>query len=191
MTSSKRFPASGAALLIIDVQEKLLPATLGEGAGVVANARRLIRAARLLQIPVLATEQYPKGLGPTVVALAELLPDRRPKTSFQAADAAGLMKAETESPIRHVTLVGIEAHVCILQTALELIDRGFGVQVVADAVTSRVYSDYASALRRLEFAGVVLTTTEAVMFEWVGGSEHPAFKGISAIVKEIQPPNQV
>ena len=97
MTSSKRFPASGAALLIIDVQEKLLPVTLGAGAGVVANARRLIRAARLLEIPVLATEQYPKGLGPTVAPLAELLPDRRPKTVFQAADAAGLMKAETDS----------------------------------------------------------------------------------------------
>ncbi len=191
MTSSKRFPARGAALLVVDVQEKLLPATPGEGEKVVINARRLIRAARLLDIPVLATEQYPKGLGPTVAVLAELLPDRRPKTSFQAADAAGLMKAEPDSPIRHVTLVGIEAHVCILQTALELIDRGFGVQVVTDAVTSRARGDYACALRRLESSGVVLTTAEAVMFEWVGGSDHPAFKGISAIVKEISPTNLV
>jgi nicotinamidase-related amidase len=188
MIPAKRFPATGAALLVVDVQEKLLPATGAGGERVVANAGKLIRAARLLDIPILATEQYPKGLGPTVPAITGLLPIRHPKTVFHAADAAGLSEAGPTSPVKHVTLVGLETHVCILQTALELLDRGYLVQVVADAVASRACADHDFALDRLRDAGAVIATTESVLFEWVGGAEHPAFKGISAIVKENSPP---
>lgn len=189
MAFPEHFPAEDAALLVVDVQEKLLPATGAPGTRVVANAQRLIRAARLLEIPVLATEQYPKGLGPTVASLAAMIPVRHAKTTFQAADAAGLISADSASSIRHVTLVGLESHVCILQTALELLRRGFRVQVVADAIASRDRFDHDSALSRLRSSGVIVTTTEAVLFEWIGGSDHPAFKGISALVKESGSPN--
>ena len=186
MSFAQHFPADNAALLVVDVQEKLLPATGSPGKRVVANVHRLISAARLLEIPVLATEQYPKGLGPTVASLADAIPVRHAKTTFQAADAAGLISADSASSIRHVTLVGLETHVCILQTALELLRRGFRVQVVADAIASRDQFDHDSALSRLQSSGAILTTTEAVMFEWIGSSDHPAFKAISALVKNPQ-----
>ncbi len=182
MPSPGRFPSEAAALLVVDVQTKLIE-RMRFGPLVIANTTRLIQAARLLEIPVFATEQYPKGLGPTVDLLFELLPERIPKTEFSAAKASGIAP-----PIRHVTLVGIEAHVCILQTALDLLGFGFGVQVVTDAVSSRDEFDREIAFRRLEQAGAILTTTEAVLFEWVGRSDHPVFKSISALVRDFVPP---
>ena len=188
MPFPQRFPAENAALLVVDVQEKLLPAIGLPGVRVVANVQRLIRAARLLDVPVLATEQYPRGLGPTVAPLAEMIAVRHAKTAFQAADAAGLLSVEPGSTMEHVTLAGLETHVCILQTALELLGRGFRVQVVADAVASRDRFDHDLALSRMQASGVTVTTTEAALFEWVGGAGHPAFKGISALIKDSHPP---
>lgn len=187
MPIPERLTATGAALLVIDIQERLIR-LIRRGDLVVANADRLIRAAQLLNVPVLATEQYPKGLGPTVDALIPLLPERREKTLFHAADAARLDSPESDAPIRHVTLVGIEAHVCVMQTALELLRRGFKVQIPTDAVASRGEEDYRASLRRLESSGATITTTEAVLFEWTERSDHPSFKAISALVKDFQPP---
>ncbi len=187
MQRSERLTASGAALLVVDVQDRLVR-LIRRGPLVIANVERLVRAASLLGVPVLATEQYPKGLGPTVDVLLPLLPVRRAKTLFHAADAAGLASPEACLPIRHVAVVGIESHVCIMQTALELLQRGFAVQVPTDAVASRGEEDHRAALRRLESAGATITTTEAVMFEWTERSDHPAFKAISGLVKDFVPP---
>jgi nicotinamidase-related amidase len=186
MPASERLTAAGASLLVVDVQDKLL-AAIPRSSHVVAHCSRLIQAAALLHIPVLATEQYPKGLGPTAAALRARLPVIDAKTQFHAADAVGLTSPEANAPIRHVTVVGIETHVCILQTALELLRRGFAVQVPADAVGARGELDHTIALRRIEMAGGVVTTTETVMFEWTERSDHPAFKSISALVKEFDP----
>jgi nicotinamidase-related amidase len=183
MDPHRRLTAEAAALLVVDVQERLLPAIQG-GDRLVANAVRLVRAAQILGVLVLATEQYPKGLGPTVETLARLIPDRPVKMTFHGLGAPGIAESLASSGVKHVTLAGIEAHVCIAQTALELLGLGYTVQVPVDAVSSRFAIDRDVALRRLERAGVILSTTEAVLFEWLGTAEHPAFKAISAMVKE-------
>ncbi|MDB5353334.1 MAG: nicotinamidase-like amidase [Planctomycetota bacterium] len=188
MVPPDRLTSEGAALLVVDVQEKLVH-RLRFGPLVIANSHRLVVAARVLQIPVFATEQYPKGLGPTIDSLAELIPERPAKTTFHCAGAPGLLASLADANVRHVTLVGIEAHVCVLQTALELLKLGFRVQIPADAVASRARMDWEFALRRLEHSGVTVTTSEAVLFEWTERSDHPEFKAISALVKDFVPPS--
>lgn len=187
MSTNARMTAPHGALLVVDLQEKVL-APMRYGDLVVANSARLIKAAGLLGIPVLATEQYPKGLGPTVPAIAELVPHRMEKTEFHCCAAPGLLEQLHGRPIRHVTLVGVEAHVCVAQTALELMEMGFRVQVPADAVGSRNSMDWEFALRRLERAGAVVSTAESTLFEWTETSDHCQFKAISALVKGFAPP---
>ena len=186
MTPS-RLTASQGGLLVIDMQEKLIR-TIPQGPLVVANAVRLVRAAESLALPVWATEQYPKGLGPTVPELAALLPHRPSKTAFSCCAVGELIELWNGLGIRHLTLAGIETHVCVAQTALDLIDLGFRVQIPADAVASRNTLDWEFALRRLERAGAVISTTEAVLFEWVENASHPAFRSLSELVKSFAPP---
>jgi nicotinamidase-related amidase len=187
MLPPQRLTARDGALLVVDVQEKLLP-LIRYGDLVVANSVRLARAAAALGVPAWATEQYPKGLGPTVAPLAELFPHRADKTTFHCCACGEVLEQLHGRGVRHVTLAGIEAHVCVAQTALELLRMGFRVQVPADAVASRGTMDWEFALRRLEHAGAVVTTTEAVMFEWAESSDHPQFKAISALIKGFVPP---
>ncbi|MCA1684604.1 MAG: isochorismatase family protein [Planctomycetia bacterium] len=182
MTLTERLTAPHGALLVVDLQEKLLAAIEGREA-VVANAVRLVRAARLLAMPVGSTEQYPKGLGPSVNDLAELVPERWPKTTFHCCSVPQFLESLYGRSVRHVTVAGIEAHVCVAQTVLELMHLGFRVQVPADAVASRHRIDWEFALRRLERAGAVVSTTEAVLFEWTEQSDRPEFKAISEMIK--------
>lgn len=187
MSAPDRLTAREGGLLVVDLQERIL-AAIRYGDLVVANAVRLIRAAEILGMPAWATEQYPNGLGPTVPAVAELLPDRLEKMTFHCFGGHGLEEQLRDRDVLHVTLAGIEAHVCVSQTALELIDRGFHVQVPADAVASRQTMDWEVALRRMERAGAVITTTEAVLFEWTETADRPEFKAISALVRDFVPP---
>lgn len=187
MSRLDRLSARDGGLLVIDVQEKLVP-NIEFGPLMIANTARLIRAAHELKMPVWATEQYPQGLGPTVTALAELLPERPSKTSFHCCSVPELVEGLHGRGVRHVTLAGIEAHVCVAQTALELLRMGFNVQVPADAVASRGTLDWEFALRRLEHAGVIVSTTEAVLFEWLGSSDHPCFKAVSSLIKNFEVP---
>lgn len=188
MSITNRFTAKGAALLIVDVQDKLL-LKMAKGPLVVANSVRLIKAAQILGIPLMATEQYPKGLGPTNPAVAELIPNRPEKVCFHCCAVPAVLEQLFAHKTTHVTLAGIEAHICIAQTALELLHQNFQVQVVADAVASRHEFDAEIALRRLERAGAVLTTTEAMLFEWTETADHPHFKEISALVTKFEPPS--
>lgn len=188
MPNWERFTASHGALLVVDVQKKLVD-VMAYGPLVVANGVRLTRAASLLKIPHWATEQYPQGLGPTVPDLAALYPQRPAKSCFHCCAVPELLEQLHGLSIRHVTLVGIETHVCIAQTALELLAKGLRVQVPADAVASRSHLDWKIALRRLEHAGAVVTTTEAVLFEWTETADHPQFKAISRLVKDFVPPD--
>ena len=150
---------------------------------VVANAGKLLAAAEELGVPVVSTEQNPKGLGPTVPELAR--PDGAhpvvAKMTFDSCRAGSLM--ESLPPGHHVVMAGAEAHVCILQTALGLLDRSRRVFVVADAIGSRRPENKEAALRRLERAGAEVVTTEMVIFEWLGTSEDPAFKSVMALIK--------
>jgi nicotinamidase-related amidase len=172
--------ARNSLLLLIDFQSKLMPAIDQSGA-VVENARRLAVAAGLLEVPMLFTEQNAAKLGATV---PELAPDPSlvvAKMSFDATRAPGLVERLGEG--RSIVLAGCEAHVCILQTALGLIGKGFRTFVVADAVGSRRAESKQAALRRMERRGVEIVTTEMALFEWLGTAEHPRFREIVALIK--------
>ncbi len=183
MPHPTQMSAADTGLLVVDVQDKLM-AKIPAAAALVRDIAFLIDAARLLGMPVQATEQYPKGLGPTVADLARRLPERPDKTAFSCCAVPSVVETFRRAARPKVVLAGIEAHVCVLHTALDLLALGFRVYVAADAVGSRQAVDREFALRRLEQAGAVLTTAEACAFEWVGGAGHPQFKGISALVQE-------
>src|SRR5262245_57726453 len=189
MRATQRLSGQHGGLLVVDLQDKLL-ALIPEREAVVANTVALVRGARALGLPVWATEQYPQGLGPTTAAVAELIPERPAKTTFHCCGIPQLLEQLYGRNIRHVTVAGIEAHVCVAQTALELLDLGFRVQVPADAVAARRTIDWEFALRRLERAGAVVSTTESVLFEWTERSDRPEFKAISELIKSLNRPGR-
>jgi nicotinamidase-related amidase len=172
-----------STLLVIDVQEKLIP-LIHVGHHVVRNIGFLLDAAKTLGVPVDATEQYPRGLGRTIDELAERLPQKRHEKVAFSCCAVPEIIAELRSNGRpKVLLAGIETHVCIQNSALDLLACNFRVYIPVDAVGSRHPLDHDIALRRLQQAGAILTTSEAVVFEWLAGSSHPRFRAISALVK--------
>ncbi len=187
MRLTQRLTAKHAGLLVVDVQGKLVTA-IPDHERLIANVVALIRGARTLSLPVWATEQYPRGLGPTTPLIAELIPDRPAKTTFHCCAVPQILEQLYGRNIRHVTVAGIEAHVCVAQTALELLDVGFQVQIPADAVGARHKVDWEFAMRRLERAGAVVSTTESVLFEWTETSDRPEFKVISDLIKSLNQP---
>jgi len=175
--------AADTGLLVIDVQEKLVP-LIPTAASMIRNMAFLIDAAGILEMPVQATEQYPRGLGPTVPELARRLPHRPDKTAFSSCAVSSVIEAFHRAARPKIVIAGIEAHVCVLHTALDLLALDFRVYIPVDAVASRSALDQDIALRRVEKAGAILTTTEACVFEWIGGAGHPRFKDISKLVQE-------
>jgi nicotinamidase-related amidase len=176
--SLKLVRAVESALVVIDVQERLASA-MAARASVVRAIGILLEAAARLDIPVFVTEQYPKGLGSTVPELATKLPPgaaRIEKTAFSACAALPLTRPQ-------VVLAGMEAHVCVLQTALELVAAGRQVFVVGDAVCSRAEANYANALARLQDAGVMVTNTESVLFEWLRDAANEHFRSLSKLIR--------
>lgn len=167
-----------SCLLLVDHQTRLMPA-IHEGAAVVASALKLATAAQILGVPTLRTEQYPKGLGPTVPELAHF-GRAVEKMSFGSCATPGF--ADQVSG-QHVVVSGCEAHVCVLQTVFGLIDLGKTVFVVQDAVGSRAPASKAFALDRMARAGAEIVTTEMVVFEWLGTSAHPRFREVSQLIK--------
>lgn len=175
--------AADAGLLIIDVQEKLLPLLPGREQ-LAKNIEFLLDVAHLMKVPIQATEQYPKGLGPTIAALAAKLPAPRPeKTAFSGCAVRGMVEFFKREARPKLLLAGMESHVCVQQTALDLLAEGFRVYVAADAIGSRFAIDHEFALRRMAQAGVIVTTAEAAAFEWVGGSAAPEFKAFSKMLQ--------
>src|SRR5262249_7018386 len=149
------------------------------------NLTFLLDVAGQLGVPVLATEQYPKGLGPTASALTGRLPPDRPaKRAFSCAAVPEVVARLREWGRPAVLVTGMETHVCVQQTALDLLGQGYEVFLPVDAVAGRFTLDHDTALHRLERAGAVLTTAEAAAFEWLGTSEAPPFKAVSALVQE-------
>ena len=179
--------AADSVLVIIDLQERLAAAMVpASRTGVIRNVRILLEAATRLGVPVLVTEQYPKGLGPTVAQVVEMLPGGTPrleKTCFSGASAERFVTALEASGRTQVILAGMEAHVCVLQSALELRAVRQGVFVVEDACCSRKQEHHANAMHRLRAAGVVVTNTESVVFEWLRDARHEHFKAISALLR--------
>ncbi|MEL6061251.1 MULTISPECIES: isochorismatase family protein [unclassified Methylobacterium] len=167
-------------LLVIDVQVRLMPAIAG-GADVIANTGRLTTAARLLDVPVLVTEQNAGGLGPTVPELAPEPGAAFPKMSFGATRAPGFLDRLPDG--RDCVVAGCEAHICVLQTVLGLLEAGRRVTVVADAVGSRKIENRDAGLARMAAHGAEIVTTEMVVFEWLGTARHPRFREVVRLIK--------
>ncbi|GLZ47747.1 hydrolase [Actinomycetospora sp. NBRC 106375] len=166
--------ADASLLLVVDLQERLMPA-IADGGAVLDNASRLVRGATRLGVAVHVTEQNPAGLGPTVSAIADLLPDPPvAKTAFGAP-----VPAHPGT----VVVAGCEAHVCVQQTVLGLRAAGRDVAVAADAVGSRTEANRDRAVERMRDHGVDVVTTEMVLFEWLGDSEHEAFREVQKLIK--------
>ena len=183
MPHATQMSAGDTGLLVIDVQEKLVP-LIPDAPALVRNVVFLVDAAGLLDVPVQCTEQYPRGLGPTVAELARRLPDRPDKVAFSSCAVPAVVEHFRRAARPKVVLAGIETHVCVLHTALDLLALDFRVYVAVDAVGSRYRIDHDTALRRLEQAGAVLTTSEGCVFEWLGGSGHPRFREASKLVQQ-------
>lgn len=180
--------AAQCHLLVVGVQERLMPA-MTEGDKALANIRRLVLAAHRLEIPVSASEQYPKGIGPTVASVRDALGEAAlvfPKLTFSCArdDALASRLAAVRTSGRDTVVVcGVEAHVCVLQTAMDLQAAGYRVAVVADATASRDPASKERALARLASAGVAIVDTEMVLFECLERAGTPAFKAVLALIK--------
>jgi nicotinamidase-related amidase len=193
MNTDERLPRSpelmsrdDTALLVVDMQERLLP-SIQHGPRVIWNVRRLIDGARILGLDIAATEQYPKGLGPTTPVLADRLGEIPSKLTFSCGECGAIFRRWAERGRPKVLVVGVETHVCVQQTVFDLLGDGFRVYVAVDAVGSRFEIDYQTALRRMESAGATLTTTEAALFEWCEVAGTPEFKQVSQLVREEMP----
>lgn len=180
MTARSRLDPARCALVIVDVQERFAPA-IGGWDAIVERAAVLARTATLLDIPVVVTEQYPKGLGPTVAPVREALDGAEPleKGDFPATAAEGFDLAGRDQ----VVLCGVETHVCVLQSALSLLEAAVEVQIAVDATGTRNPVDRESALGRMELLGVVPTTAETFGFELLGSAGHGAFREFQEMIK--------
>ena len=169
-----------SGLILVDVQEKLTPHVLNPE-GLVARCQWLIRLANDLHVPVIVSEQYPKGLGNTVVPLKELTQDipSIDKVHFSCYREPLFVNKWQELNRNQVVIAGIETHVCVLQTAMDLKHTGVKVFVVVDAVSSRHEMDHKYGLKRMKQEGIHLVTSEMVFFEWVKQAGTPAFKALS------------
>ena len=183
MNHQFRLKVEDTALLVVDIQEKLLPKIMQSGE-VLRNASFLVNAAKVLGVPVIATEQYPKGLGPTVEPIRGLLTTVWEKKTFSAVGEGGALDFLKSDARIKVVVVGIEAHICVMQTVLDLLNQGFHVFVCVDAVSSRYAIDVKIALKRMQQAGAILVTAETCVYEWLETAANPAFKEISAMVQE-------
>ncbi len=174
-----------SSLLIIDVQEKLLPA-MDEKEQVLDGICRLVQGAMELRVPAMATEQYPKGLGATVQELSQYYRGNLAtiaKTTFSALEEQDVSDWVRGMNRKNILICGMETHICVRQTALALKEMGFHPIVVADCVASRKKYDKETALRNMEAQGVEILTLEAVLFELLKDAKHPSFKAISKIIK--------
>jgi nicotinamidase-related amidase len=173
-------------LVVIDVQERLFP-SIHQRERMLARIDLLLFAAKLMGIPVLFTEQYPKGLGPTIEEVRRALPDFQPltKVEFSCVPAPGFRERLSSLGRDQIVLAGIETHVCVAQTALDLASDGLAVFVAADATGSRRELDAKIAQRRLGRSGVVVTTAEAVVFEWLRRAGTEEFKALQPKLKAL------
>jgi nicotinamidase-related amidase len=175
-----------SALLVVDVQGRLITLVPGHQR-IIWNIGRLIDGAKILGVPVAATEQYPQGLGPTTPELARRLGDIQSKRAFSCAACGEIFADFAQRGIFKILVAGIETHVCIQQTVLDLMTDGFRVYVAVDATGSRFDVDRDVALRRMDSAGATLTTVESALFEWCETSAAPEFKQLSALVQHRFP----
>ena len=172
------------ALVVIDIQGKLSQLMYQKEA-LFENAQKLIKGVQVLEIPIIVTEQYPKGLGPTIPEIAALFPNFKPipKVAFSCCGDEGFQRELLAVNRRQILICGIETHVCVYQTTVDLIASGHEVQVVADVVSSRTAENREIGLQRMRDEGAKITSTEMALFELMRAAEGPKFKEVSKIVK--------
>ncbi len=172
------------ALVVIDVQGKLA-LLMHDKAELFTNLRRMIQGARVLGVPILVTEQYPEGIGPTVPEIAEVLPELDPisKVCFSCCGADKFVSSLQSLGRRAVLVTGIETHICVMQTVLDLLEAAYDVHVVADAVSSRSADNKRIGLERMRDAGAVITSTESALYELLGVASGPEFKAVLKLIK--------
>lgn len=173
-----------SVLFIVDVQDRLV-GMLKNSEEIAKNNMILSKTAKILGVPVIATEQYPQGLGSTIFEVREnLAPDKIfEKQTFSALDNEKVENALTNLNRKNIILTGIESHICVYQSALALLEKGYNVYVVKNAVSSRKTKDYRTALELMRDYGAKLTCVETVLFELLKTSTHPNFKEIQALIK--------
>lgn len=179
------FSAETTALILIDVQGNLAHSVV-EKESLFENVATLIHGMKLLGVPIVVTEQYPKGLGTTIPQLADILPsDNAPisKTHFNSCEEALFMNEVSLFNRNNLLICGIETHICVYQTAVGLVERGYTVDVVADAVSSRTRRNYEIGLAKMQAKGVGVSSVEMALYELIGKAEGDAFKGILKLVK--------
>jgi nicotinamidase-related amidase len=186
MTRTLTLSREGTALLVVDVQERLFSVVEpGRRDAMVKNIKILAAAARRLGLPLLVSEQYPKGLGHTLPELRESLGGVEPieKVAFSCCGVEGFPDRLRVSGTRAVIVAGIEAHVCVLLTALDLVEAGYQVYVPADAVCSRTRENYEIALAQLKDAGATVTSTETLLFQLLRRSDTEDFRALQPLIK--------
>ncbi len=184
MQAVEKLSAKRAALLLVDMQDAFVPHIAGM-AEVTSRCAIMIQAAKLLDLPVIVTEQYPKGLGRTIEPLQNMLGDvpYYDKVSFSCCGDDKIRRALLATGRNQIIIVGIETHVCIEQTTLDLLELGQQPFIIADAVSSRQISDKEIALAKMRDQGALVTTIEAGLMAMLGSSKHPAFRDISKLIK--------
>lgn len=181
-----KISSNNSVFVIIDIQEKLSD-VVDSFDDVVSNVEKLIKSLDLLGVPIIVTEQYPQGLGGTVIELSQIIhhADKVEKTTFDcfnSKDFAKLIETKYKN-VKHVILCGIESHVCVIQTALSALRKGFDVHVVADAISSRKKNDKKIAISRMQREGVKLTSTEMIIFQLIEDAKDEKFKELIKIIK--------
>ncbi len=176
--------ADQSSLLVVDIQERLAPA-IADREVLIARTATLIEGAGQLGVPILVSEQYPKGLGHTVAALAPLLETERTitKTHFSCMREPGFADRMRQTGRKQTVVVGMEAHVCVLQTVLDLLAQRFDVFVVADAIGARTAESKSLAIERMRTAGASVVTVEMVLFEWLERADRPEFRPLSSLIR--------
>jgi nicotinamidase-related amidase len=170
--------------VVVDIQERLAVA-MREKDRVIANTQHMIEAAKMMKLPLLVTEQYPKGLGPTVAGIKDALTEYAPieKVTFSCCGETSFLDAVTAVGKKQIVLVGMETHVCVLQTCIDLLQAGYDLHVVSDAVCSRSAENHRTALEYMRDAGAVITCTETVLFQLLEKAGSDEFKVISKRIK--------
>lgn len=183
---SKLLDRNRSVLVVMDVQERLYP-KIHEHERVLSRIDLLLSAASVMKVPVVLTEQYPKGLGRTIEEIRNALPDAQPleKMDFSCVPAPGFMETLSSMHRDQIILTGIEAHICVAQTALDLVSHGENVFVCTDAVSSRRPLDVKFSMKRLSQNGLTLVTAESVVFEWLRCAGTDEFKALQSKLKAL------
>lgn len=181
-----RLKAHESVLLLVDVQEKLFPHIEGN-VSLEKHLIALVQGLKTLDVPILCNQQYTQGLGETIASLKALLESKPTyeKKTFSCCLNESLIEALEGLNRKSVILAGIETHICVLQTALDLRERGFDVMLCCDAMGSRKKANHELALSRMQTQGAILGSTESILFELLGSAQHPEFKTISKSVREL------